>query len=128
MKKDPGVVVTCDRCEIPFDKNQRIPTILPDCAHTLCSECIKELLDNPLIFVKVCPFCKTKIGEDHGAQDFKVNHKLYSLITNPGAVKLTNFIPCDLHEDKPVEYFCKACALAVCVKCIYDHHNGHNLI
>ena len=47
---------------------------------------------------------------------------------NPGAVKITNFIPCDMHPDKPVEYFCKACALAVCVKCIYDHHNGHNLV
>ena len=27
-----------------------------------------------------------------------------------------------------MEYFCKACALAVCVKCIYDAHNGHNLV
>jgi hypothetical protein len=49
-------------------------------------------------------------------------------VLNPGAVKITNFIPCDMHPDKPVEYFCKACALAVCVKCIYDHHNGHNLV
>jgi len=57
-----------------------------------------------------------------------VNYKVLSLITNPGTIKLSNFIPCELHEDKPVEYFCKACALAVCVKCIYDAHNGHNLV
>ena len=105
-----------------------MPTILPDCGHTLCATCIKDIIEDPAQAVKRCPFCKTKIGDLLGGEDFKLNHKILSLITNPGAVKITNFIPCDLHEDKPVEYFCKACALAVCVKCIYDHHNGHNLV
>ena len=78
--------------------------------------------------VRVCPFCAVPINEEHGAQDFKVNYKILSIIINPGGVKLNNFIPCSIHEEKPVEYFCKACALAVCVKCIYDGHNGHNLV
>lgn len=68
------------------------------------------------------------IGEEHGAEDFKVNYKLLSLLTNPGTVKLSNIFPCIKHLDKPIEYFCKACSLAVCVKCIYDEHNGHNLV
>lgn len=48
MKKEQmigaGVVVTCDNCDEPFDEEGRLPTILPDCAHTLCSNCIKEIL------------------------------------------------------------------------------------
>jgi hypothetical protein len=27
-----------------------------------------------------------------------------------------------------VEYFCKTCTGSVCVKCIYDDHNGHQLM
>lgn len=72
--------------------------------------------------------CGEPIGDTRGAEDFKVNYKLLSLLVNPGSVKLSNIFPCIKHPDKPIEYFCKACSLAVCVKCIYDEHNGHNLV
>ena len=85
-------------------------------------------MDDQEFEIKFCPICDKVIGGEHGFEDFKVNHKILSLIEKPDAVKLTNYIPCELHDDKPVEYFCKACALAVCVKCIYDSHNGHNLV
>ena len=37
-------------------------------------------------------------------------------------------IPCPRHPIKLIEYFCKTCSESVCVKCIYDEHNGHALI
>ena len=37
-------------------------------------------------------------------------------------------ISCPRHEDKPIEYFCKTCTHTVCVKCIFDEHNGHELV
>jgi B-box zinc finger len=37
-------------------------------------------------------------------------------------------IPCPRHPTKLIEYFCKTDSESVCVKCIYDEHNGHNLI
>ena len=37
-------------------------------------------------------------------------------------------IPCPRHVTKQIEYFCKTCSESVCVKCIYDEHNGHALI
>ena len=37
-------------------------------------------------------------------------------------------IPCPRHLHKIVEYFCKTCSDSVCVKCIYDDHNGHALV
>jgi hypothetical protein len=37
-------------------------------------------------------------------------------------------IPCTRHPQKFIEYFCKTDSTSVCVKCIYDDHNGHALI
>ena len=37
-------------------------------------------------------------------------------------------IPCPKHIHKLIEYFCKTCSMSVCVKCIYDDHNGHQLM
>lgn len=37
-------------------------------------------------------------------------------------------IPCLKHTTKMIEYFCKTCSESVCVRCIYDEHNGHTLV
>jgi B-box zinc finger len=39
-----------------------------------------------------------------------------------------NYVFCPRHFDKPIEYFCKQCSITVCVKCMFDEHNGHDLI
>ena len=51
-------------------------------------------------------------------------------MNRPGstAVDPENYIYCPRHYDKPIEYFCKLCTGTVCVKCIFDEHNGHELI
>ena len=59
-----GVVVTCDRCDEPFDEEQRVPCILPDCAHTYCSFCIQEIIEGDTD-EKKCPTCQTLIGDQH---------------------------------------------------------------
>lgn len=41
-----NVVITCDRCKEQFDENDRIPTILPDCGHTICGMCVYDIIDN----------------------------------------------------------------------------------
>jgi len=121
-----GVVVSCDRCELPFDEEERVPTILPDCAHTLCSTCIQEIITSSP--PNVCPLCGRQINSYHSADDFRVNYKLLSLLNDPSLGKLHNFFPCQKHQDKPIEIFCKTCSQAVCIRCIYDEHNGHHLL
>ena len=37
-------------------------------------------------------------------------------------------IPCGIHPDKSIEYFCKACSQAVCATCMFDEHNGHHMV
>lgn len=39
-----------------------------------------------------------------------------------------NYVVCPRHSDKSTEYFCKTCTNTVCVKCIFDEHNGHELV
>ncbi len=34
---------------------------------------------------------------------------------------------CKIHLDKPIEYFCSKCNMSVCSKCMFLHHNGHDL-
>ena len=83
-----------------------------------------------------CPneACQTPVTKTDPGQ-FTKNHKILALITNtnlnrPGstAVDPENYIYCPRHYDKPIEYFCKLCTGTVCVKCIFDEHNGHELI
>ena len=38
------------------------------------------------------------------------------------------FTSCTRHMDKKVEYFCKTCSDTVCARCIFDEHNGHELV
>ena len=66
-----------------------------------------------------------------------MNHKILALIANSNlggggpqkdVLDPENFVYCPRHYDKPIEYFCKLCTVTVCVKCIFDEHNGHELI
>ena len=50
------------------------------------------------------------------------SEEAYSLI-----VGAFDSIPCPRHLHKVIEYFCKTCSESVCVKCMYDDHNGHSL-
>ena len=59
------------------------------------------------------------------------NHKILMLLKKEPVQDLydpENFVYCPRHLDKPIEYFCKQCSITVCVKCMFDEHNGHDLI
>jgi len=59
-----------------------------------------------------------------------LNAKILELVTgkDPEALNPDNQVTCPKHVDKDVEYFCRQCSKTVCVKCIFDEHNGHDLI
>ena len=78
-----------------------------------------------------CPTDNEPIVE-RSAEECRTNNKIVEFIGSEEAVPLLfgNFesIPCPKHPHKMVEYFCKTCSTQVCVKCIYDDHNGHQLM
>ena len=36
----------CEQCEIMFDLTHKKPRLIPSCGHTVCSECIQDLIDD----------------------------------------------------------------------------------
>lgn len=78
--------------------------------------------------VTSCPN-DNEIIDEKSADDCRINQKILNFINSEDAVPLLfgNFdsIPCPKHHHKLIEYFCKTCSASVCVKCIYDDHNGH---
>jgi hypothetical protein len=122
------VVITCDRCQEAFDEKDRVPTILPDCAHTICSLCIYDIIDNTPDHC--CPICNQEIVDISKPELFKANFKLLSILsmTNQTGQSIVQVIACERHPDKSIEYFCKQCSQAVCATCMYDEHNGHHMV
>ena len=134
-------ILTCESCEEKFNEETRQPIILPDCGHTYCESCINKILSasaDPSVTL-VCPndTCRREITKTDPSQ-YSRNHKILSLIANTsmgraagagaGSADPMDAIFCPKHYDKPIEYFCKLCTGTVCVRCIFDEHNGHELI
>jgi tripartite motif-containing protein 2/3 len=126
----------CDGCGEPFDishedqEEQRVPLMLRNCGHTLCSNCVRSIFsENPED--PTCMICDEPLQEQR-INDCKQNMKLIHFMESEEAVPVMmgtfDSIPCPRHVTKLVEYFCKTCSESVCVKCIYDEHNGHSLI
>lgn len=128
--------MTCERCTEKFNGENRTPVILPDCGHTYCEYCVADLLAEQ---EKICPMCQTVIKTTDPGKFIK-NQKIIAIIErgkdllSPEMLLFANaaegeaYVFCPRHADKPIEYFCKQCSVTVCVKCMFDEHNGHELI
>ena len=124
-----NALLFCDICSNPFDLETRAPSILRQCGCTFCKQCVRDMLGDQGI--TECPNDNEPIVE-RNAEECRKNTKIISFINSEEAVPLLfgNFesIPCPKHPHKMIEYFCKTCSTQVCVKCIYDDHNGHQLM
>jgi hypothetical protein len=70
---DKNNVITCDMCQKLFDVEERVPTILPDCGHTLCAVCVQEILERDSAAEHKCFICMEPIDGGHVAEDFRAN-------------------------------------------------------
>jgi hypothetical protein len=120
-----GSLMNCDICNSRFDILDRQPTVLQKCGHTFCHRCIHTMID--VNKSTECPGCGKEINEQ-SVEECSQNVKLLNFINSDEGLNYINSIPCPKHPDKIVEYFCKTCSRSVCVKCIYDDHNGHSLV
>ena len=138
-------LLKCERCLNPYSLEDRQPLIMPDCGHSFCEFCVAEILTgNP----KQCP--NDNCGKPVKTKDlerFYKNQQLLHILENlrnnryaqeenstfaraEGGYPLQTgqFTSCTRHIDKKVEYFCKTCSDTVCARCIFDEHNGHELV
>ncbi len=47
--------LTCTKCETMFNKADKMPRLLPECGHTLCTGCISALMKTLQNGSFVCP-------------------------------------------------------------------------
>lgn len=127
-------ILTCESCEERFNEEDRQPVILPDCGHTFCEQCVAKILSSSQGMLCPNEGCRRELTKTEPSTFLK-NHKILALIANSnvsraggGIADPDNYIYCPRHYDKPIEYFCKLCTITVCVRCIFDEHNGHELI
>lgn len=110
---------------------------MPDCGHTFCEFCVADILTgNP----KLCPNCKQTV-KTRDLEKFFKNQQLIQIMRaaaqkfgesqfmrDDEGIGGTMFTSCTRHLEKKVEYFCKTCSDTVCARCIFDEHNGHELV
>jgi hypothetical protein len=75
-----------------------------------------------------CPCCGESL-QNTSLDNFIINQKILDLIeqkTLMDEIQVDDKVFCQKHLDKEIEYFCKDCTSAVCVRCMFSEHNGHS--
>lgn len=108
---------------------------MPDCGHTFCEYCIADILTSQ---PSECSDCKRpvrtkqldKFRKNYQIVDVMKNMKYPQILAHDKQDPINNAIisGCGRHPDTVVEYFCKTCSLTICPKCVYEEHNGHDLV
>lgn len=44
--------IYCSNCSSLFDKDHHLPRMLPECGHTICTDCIKSMIKRGNV---ICP-------------------------------------------------------------------------
>jgi hypothetical protein len=113
------------------DQHNRVPRVLPRCAHTFCTSCIQQLIQSSTI---VCPFDKRKF-QASSVKDVPINFALCELIERidddwtaiiRSQQRQGASVTCDESEgecDAAISYCCD-CNAHLCAA--HAPPNGHN--
>ena len=148
--------LSCVKCHNLFNSTERVPRLLPECGHTLCSACIAGLLKGAHGGVFECPEdkyqlvfdlkCRTSCGMGKKqAEDFPKNQSLLQLLAkqahaekerekekeNMGKSKAgresKGEAECGQHKRK-FEIVCVDCKMRLCSKCaLFGGHRNHDI-
>jgi hypothetical protein len=120
-------------CPICFDSYSegRIPLILPQCGHTICSHCATQIQCNSAQQLITCPIDRKVLRHfDSSRDDFlgflPKNFALFDIIQRKkDTLNLKKMSLCSLH-DKPKKFVCMRDFKILCVGCLSgDDHIGH---
>jgi hypothetical protein len=104
---------SCKICYSSYDDDMKKPYIISPCSHTICLECLKEILSLSCN----CPFCKIDIKAS--LTEMKPNYELIDIIykiKNTSNVakcgKCKNLINSIyfIEKNSNVQFICKLCA------------------
>jgi len=112
---------TCGVCSIPYDSDNHIPRVLVNCGHTLCSSCLKEIVNNPN--QRKCPFDLFGFKKSQKCLDnFPVNFALVALLEGK------NHNTCKVHHGEKLIMFCLQDKVKICTHCVlFGEHKSHSM-
>jgi hypothetical protein len=111
----------CNLCEKPYNLTDKLPFILSDCGHSLCSNCLKNL-KNTINSSFKCPF-DNLLYEKKSV--FKNNLFLIQRIKEQNRNEVDSKTNCQKHS-RVFEIFCVDCDEEVCSDCVlFDDHKEH---
>ena len=117
----------CGICYEKYDLKTRLPRILPHCGHTLCSDCINNIISSGQQTTFTCPFDKTDVPFSvYSLNQFPPNFQLKTVIE----ARPPPQVYCQEHH-KSLDYVCLTHDVRICGDCILlgDHKNSkdHNI-
>lgn len=122
--------LSCTKCHKAFNMADRIPHLLAECGHTICTVCLTALLqyssDNQGF---ECPEDGIVCGiNKKSSDDFPKNLSLLRILEKQQPVpKAENKNICEVHK-KNLEIVCVDCKKRLCSKCaLFDGHRSHDL-
>lgn len=107
-------IAVCPVCFYNFHNTRHLPLLLPNCGHTICKPCLKDIKHKSDKFC--CPICRT--GARVEIKSLPVNYALLELTERKVNTK------CFTHELEYVAY-CIEDDSVLCGACIFDH-KSHN--
>jgi len=131
--------LSCIKCHEVFNTTDRIPRLLAECGHTLCSLCISSLIksDNSNSNGFKCPDDGILCGAlKKAAEEFPKNLSLLRILEKQQQKQINESanskekIPenqCAVHKRK-LEIVCIDCKIKLCSKCaLFEGHRTHDL-
>lgn len=127
----------CTVCEEEYDTDQKVPRLLPDWGHTLCTEWLSQLLENAQSEGEVfaCPEDRIPCSIMKPATEFPKNFSLLRIAqkkadstpkkTEKPVAESGDLWP--LHNRK-LEVICVTCKMRICTNCaLFGDHKTHDI-
>jgi len=111
----------CPVCYQEFNQTLCIPKVFPQCGHTICSECIKNISKSTSVLK--CPIDKEIIQlPKNGPEGFPLNYILNQILE-----KSTQKEICEEHQEK-MRFLCVTDKVKICEECVcLGRHEGHEI-
>lgn len=120
----------CPFCAQLYDIGPRVPKIMINCGHTLCTSCIQQI--NRGSSVK-CPVCRKKIKDiQDAANTLPMNFDiLYEVVMRNESLRSIKFekpkpfknLNCSIHDKRRRHYFCNFHQVVICRQCTSETHS-----
>ena len=125
------LLLSCVVCLEDFEEDgDKTPRLLP-CTHTLCENCIKQLIRNQKL---ECPECRARHDAKNEAKSFPQNKYTLTQIRRKSLKrkqeKVTRAYGRCKDHGKELSLFCQEpdCQIAICQTCLTKYHKKHDFV